>query len=57
MCCALGKNVKKEFARSDNKSKEVLDLIRLDVCGPMAVKSFGGNQYYVTFIDDFSRKT
>lgn len=55
--CALGKNVKKPFARSDTKSKGVLDLIHLDVRGPMAVKSLGGHQNYVTFIDEFSRKT
>jgi len=55
--CALGKNVKKPFARSDTISKEVLDLIHSDVCGPMDVTSLGGHQYYVTFIDDFSRKT
>jgi len=55
--CALGKNVKKPFARSDTIYKGVLDLIHLDVCGPMAVKSLGGHQYYVTFIDDFLRKT
>lgn len=46
--CALGKNVKKPFARSDTRSKEVLYIIHLDVCGPMEVKSLGGNQYYVT---------
>lgn len=39
--CALGKNVKKPFASSDSRSKEILDLIHLDVCEPMAVKSLG----------------
>ena len=55
--CALGKNIKKPFPNSDNRSKGILDLIHSNVCGPMPVKSLGGSLYYVTFIDDFSRKT
>jgi hypothetical protein len=55
--CALGKNIKKPFPSSENRSKGILDLIHSDVCGPMPVKSLGGSLYYVTFIDDFSRKT
>ena len=54
--CALGKNVKKPFSISDNRSKEVLDLIHSNVCGPMPVIYLGGSLYYVTFIDDYSRK-
>src|ERR1700722_9810139 len=55
--CALGKNIKKPFPSSSNRSKEILDLIHSDVCGPMPVKSLGGSLYYVIFIDDYSRKT
>jgi hypothetical protein len=55
--CALGKNIKKPFPSSNNRSKEILDLIHSDVCGPMPVKSLGGSLYYVIFIDDYSRKT
>jgi transposase InsO family protein len=55
--CALGKNIKKPFSSSENRSKGILDLIHSDVCGPMPVKSLGGSLYYVMFIDDFSRKT
>jgi hypothetical protein len=55
--CALGKNIKKPFPRSNKRSKEVLDLIHSAVCGPMPVKSLEGSSYYVIFIDDYSRKT
>jgi hypothetical protein len=54
--CALGKNIKKPFPSSNNRSKEILDLIHSDVCGPMPVRSLGGSLYYVIFID-YSRKT
>ena len=52
----LGKNIKKPFPSSNNRSKETLDLIHSYVCGPMPVKSLGGALYYLTFIDDYSRK-
>jgi hypothetical protein len=55
--CSLGKNVKGSFPRSDNRSKEILDLIHSDVCGPMTIASLNGYLYYVLFIDDHSRKT
>ena len=55
--CALGKNVKGSFSRSDNRSKGILDLIHTDVCGPMTVVSLSGYLYYVLFIHDHSRKT
>ena len=55
--CVLGKFAKASFPRSDTRSKGVLDLVHSDVCGPMPTKSLRGYEYYVTFIDDFSRKT
>ena len=39
-----------------SKSKAILEVIYSDVCGPIQVDSIGGNKYFVTFIDDFSRK-
>ena len=55
--CALGKNIKKPFPSSNNRSKEILDLIHSDVCGLMPVKYLGGSSYYIIFIDDYSRNT
>jgi hypothetical protein len=34
-----------------------LELIHSDVCGPMPSSSISGYVYYVSFIDDYSRKT
>ena len=55
--CVLGKFAKASFPRSDTRSKGVFDLVHSDVCGPMPTKSLRGYEYYVTFIDDFSKKT
>ena len=36
------------------RSKEKLELVHTDVCGPMQTQSFGGSRYFITFIDDYS---
>ena len=55
--CTLGKYTKASFPSSEHKASEILDLIHSDVCGPMSTLSLSGHEYYVTFIDDYSRKT
>jgi hypothetical protein len=55
--CALGKHAKTAFPSSEHRSREILDLIHSDVCGPMTSTSLSGNIYYVSFIDDSSWKT
>jgi hypothetical protein len=55
--CAQGKNIKNPFPKRDNKTEGVLELIHSDVCGPMPPSSIRGYAYYVSFIDDYSRKT
>ena len=34
-----------------------MDIVHSDVCGPMSRNSLRGYVYYVSFIDDYSRKT
>ena len=55
--CAQGKNVKSLLPSNDNKVKGILDIVHSDVCGPMSTTSLSKYVYYVSFIDDFSRKT
>ena len=45
------------FRKSDTKTKGTLELIHSEVCGPMPSIYLSGYEYYVTFIDDYSRKT
>ena len=35
------------------RSKEKLELVHTDVCGPMQTQSFGGSRYFITFTDDY----
>ena len=55
--CTKGKKTKKTFPSSKSKAKGILEIIHSDVCGPMLSNSLSGYAYYVSFIDDFSRKT
>ena len=40
---------------SVHRAKEVLDLVHTDLCGPISTNARGGYEYFVTFIDDYSR--
>ncbi|CAL1380337.1 unnamed protein product [Linum trigynum] len=57
--CLVGKQNRVAFKSSiPSRAKNVLDLVHSDVCEPdVNVKSLGGARYFVTFIDDHSRKT
>ena len=55
--CALGKYIKTAFSSSDSRSIGTLDLIHSYLCRPMSYVSLREYEYYVTSIDDHSRKT
>ena len=52
--CMLTKNTRYPFPKIENASK-VLDLIHNNVCDLHGIPTLGGNKYFITFIDDFSR--
>lgn len=54
--CIEAKQPRLPFKSCGNRSKNVLDLIHSDLCGPMEMMSIGKAKYFVTFIDDYSRK-
>jgi hypothetical protein len=55
--CAFSKFTKASFPSSDTRLAGILDLVHTNVCGPMTQKSLSGCEYYLTFIDDYSRRT
>lgn len=58
IACIEGKQCKLPFPKkSMSRSKVMLGLVHTDVCGPLQAPSISGYRYFVTFIDDFSRKT
>ncbi|KAL5849218.1 hypothetical protein ACOSQ4_007231 [Xanthoceras sorbifolium] len=55
--CIFGKQKKVSFAKIGKILKaEKLELVHTDVWGPSPVSSLSGSLYYVTFIDDSTRK-
>jgi hypothetical protein len=54
--CILGKHKRTSFPQSSTQAKQHLELVHTDLCGPMQIESIGGSFYFLTFIDDFSRK-
>lgn len=56
--CLMGKQSRRPFRKQDAKikTKRILELVHSDVCGPMETTSVGGAKYFVTFVDDYSRK-
>ena len=53
--CTLAKQHRLPFPESDSQSSIQLELVHMDVCGPIQVTSAGGARYLATFIDDYSK--
>ena len=55
--CIMGKQNRVSFKKAEHTSIGNLDYIHSDVWGPAPVNSQGGSRYFISFIDDFTRKT
>jgi hypothetical protein len=53
----LGKKHRESFSNRTWKASEHIALVNSYLCGPMETMSFGKAHYFLTFINDFSRKT
>ena len=56
MCepCVLSKQHRQPFPTSQRVTTQPLELVHMDVCGPMPVPSLGGSKYFATILDDYS---
>ncbi|GJU55421.1 retrovirus-related pol polyprotein from transposon TNT 1-94 [Tanacetum coccineum] len=56
--CAMGKSKKQSHKpKSEDTNQEKLDLLYMDLCGPMHVASINGKKYILVIVDDYSRFT
>ena len=55
--CVEGKQHRAPFPKDGGtRATKPLEIVHSDVCGPMRTTSIGGSRYFVTFIDDFTRR-
>ena len=53
--CISGKHTKCSFKASIFRAKNPLDLVHMDLCGPIRPPTLGGKSYFLLIVDDFSR--
>ena len=55
--CLIGKQPRKAFkTKAPQRAKQPLVIVHLDVCGPFDTPSLGCNRYFLTFVDEFTKK-
>ena len=55
--CELGKQTRVKFVSEVRTTEGLLNYIHADVWGPTKTASLSGNRWFVTFIDDLSRRS
>ncbi|GJW89263.1 retrovirus-related pol polyprotein from transposon TNT 1-94 [Tanacetum coccineum] len=56
--CELGKAKRSSFkSLTITRSKKRLDLLHMDLCGPMRIESINGKKYILVIVDDYLRYT
>jgi hypothetical protein len=56
--CVIGKHPMSSFPKvAEYQANKPLELVHTNIYGPIKPSSIGENRYFITFIDDFSRKT
>jgi hypothetical protein len=56
--CQISNQKRSKFSKlqlHQHRSRRLLELVHTDVCGPITPQTNGGNKYFVTYTDDFSR--
>ena len=55
--CVLGKQTKVKFGTAIHQAEGILDYVHTDVWGPAKNESLGRKRWFVSFIDDYSRRS
>ena len=55
--CVIDKKTNVKFSIEIHRIKGILDYAHTDVWGPTKSASLGDNHYFVSFIDDYSKRS
>ena len=53
--CISGKHSRASFLPSSYRALSVLELLHMDICGPISPQTIGGKRYFLLIVDDYSR--
>jgi len=53
--CQFGKQIKTNFLEKEGSASKPLELVHTDVCVPSRKRPPRGEEYFILFIDEFSR--
>eukprot|EP00253_Pinus_taeda_P036475 PITA_36475 len=53
--CQFGKQTRTNFPEKEGSASRPLELVHTDICGPTRKRSPRGEEYFISFIDNFSR--
>lgn len=54
--CVLSKAKKHSYKKEVHNTQAPLDCIHIDIWGPSRTETHSGDKYFMTLIDDYSRK-
>ena len=54
-CCILGKQTHLPFPLSTSITHRPLELVHVDLCGPLDNETNSGQKYFMAVMDDFSK--
>ncbi|GJT87968.1 retrovirus-related pol polyprotein from transposon TNT 1-94 [Tanacetum coccineum] len=54
--CVLGKSTRVSFGRGQHTTDGVIDYVHADLWGPSRVESMSGCRYFLSIVDDYSRR-
>ncbi|GJY59855.1 retrovirus-related pol polyprotein from transposon TNT 1-94 [Tanacetum coccineum] len=54
--CVLGKSTRVSFGRGQHTTERVIDYVHADLWGPSRVESMSGCRYFLSIVNDYSRR-